>query len=186
MSTTECAASVPLPGSSAADQPDDDAHLDFPHDAPNRASKLLRGLLISFAATVTLGLALTTWYVATRMVAESSRNYRTSPPPDIHTAQNSAEPTPAPPLSAAEASIAESYWYTVPRGDVYLQVAGLGPKQDADFAQSLEAQGFRAQMQMRDGAVTRVLIGPFSTRAEMEKEKRKLLLAGVLAVETAY
>ena len=73
----------------------------------------------------------------------------------------------------------------MPPTSLYLQVAGLGPKQDAGFVRSLQTKGFRAQVQARD-ETARILIGPFSTHAEMEQAQRKLQSAGVLAVETAY
>jgi len=69
---------------------------------------------------------------------------------------------------------------------LYLQVAGLGPKQDEDSVRSLENKGFRAQVQERDVDHARILIGPFSTHAELEQAQRKLQLSGVLAVETGY
>jgi len=69
---------------------------------------------------------------------------------------------------------------------LYLQVASLGPKQAEDSVRSLENEGFRAQIQARDEDHARILIGPFSTHAEMEQAQRKLQSAGVLAVETAY
>ena len=37
----------------------------------------------------------------------------------------------------------------MPPADLYLQVAGLGAKQDAGFVKSLAAKGFRAQLQAR-------------------------------------
>jgi hypothetical protein len=82
--------------------------------------------------------------------------------------------------------MAEAYWYAVPPPvDLYLQVAGLGPKQDAEFVRSLQSKGFHAQIQNPDNDNARVLIGPFSTHAEMEQKQRKLQSGGILAVETA-
>jgi hypothetical protein len=69
---------------------------------------------------------------------------------------------------------------------LYLQVASLGPKPAEDSVRSLENEGFRAQVQARDADHARILIGPFSTHAEMEQAQRKLESTGVLAVETAY
>ena len=43
------------------------------------ASRLLKGLLIGFAVTVTIGLGLTSWYVGSRIVAAN-----TLPPPSLH------------------------------------------------------------------------------------------------------
>jgi hypothetical protein len=135
------------------------------------ASKPLRGLLFGFTASVTIGLALASWYVGVRISLTST-------------------PLPAPPAaSAAEDSMAEAYWYKVPPPSLYLQVAGPGPRQDAGFVQSLQAKGFRAQIQLVPSSNDdnrRILIGPYSTRAALEQEQRKLQSAGVPAVETAY
>jgi cell division septation protein DedD len=133
---------------------------------------------------VTVGLALASWYVGARIVSANEvgpSNATTSRPV-------SAAPTAPPeatPASSADASIAEAFWYTVPPTILYLQVAGLGPKQDAGFVSSLKAKGFRAQVQARDDD-PRILIGPFSTHAEMEQAQRKLQSVGVLAIETEH
>ena len=85
--------------------------------------------------------------------------------------------------------MAEAYWYKVPPPSLYLQVAGIGPRHDAGFVQSLQAKGFRAQIQLVPGSNDgnrRILIGPYSTRAALEQEQRRLQSAGVPAVETAY
>ncbi len=64
MPTTDYATDTALP-----DVPCDDSHVDSlqPNDG---ASKPLRGLLFGFAATVTIGLALASWYVGLRIVAD--------------------------------------------------------------------------------------------------------------------
>jgi cell division protein FtsN len=97
-----------------------------------------------------------------------------------------AAPVPSPaavPASAEETSMAEAFWYTVPPTVLYLQVAALGPKEDASFVRSLQTKGFRAQIQERDDD-SRILIGPFSTRAAIKQAQRKLQSAGVLAIES--
>lgn len=83
--------------------------------------------------------------------------------------------------------MAEAYWYMVPPPvDLYLQVAGLDPKQDARFVRSLKAKGFHAQVQTLNEDDERILIGPFSSHAAMERAQDKLHSAGVLAIEAAY
>src|SRR5579859_4709058 len=64
MSTAGCAAGLEMA----------DAETKAPgtESAPsNRASKPLRGLFVGFATTVTVGLALTVWYVSERMGASA-------------------------------------------------------------------------------------------------------------------
>lgn len=59
MSTSQCA---PDPGLA-------DAHAELVESAPPGASKLLKILLIGFAATMTIGLGLASWYVGVRIKA---------------------------------------------------------------------------------------------------------------------
>jgi cell division septation protein DedD len=178
MPTTECAIDAALPNSASEDLQDA-----FPdRTASQKTSKPLRGLLFSFAATVTVGLALASWYVGVRIVSadEVAPSSATTSTPVL------AAPVPPPaatPASATETSMAEAFWYTVPPTVLYLQVAGLGLKQDANFVRSLQTKGFRAQVQTRDDD-SRILIGPFSTRAALEQAQRKLQSAGVLAIES--
>lgn len=63
MSTSQCAAEPGL-ADRLADQP-----VDLVQGVATGASKLLKGLLIGFAATVTIALALASWYVGVRIVA---------------------------------------------------------------------------------------------------------------------
>jgi len=94
-------------------------------------------------------------------------------------------------LASVIVGLALGIWYVgvrivsadeiVPATALYLQVADLGPKADQDSVRSLENEGFRPQVMARG-----ILIGPFSTHAELEKAQSKLQSAGVLAVETAH
>src|ERR1700722_1285614 len=170
MPTTDYATGIASP-----DLRTDDSEMEAPPRPYAGAPKPLRGLLFGFTATVTIGLALASWYVGVRISL--------APTPG-----STSVPLPSPPAaSAAEDSMAQAYWYKVPPPSLYLQVGGLGPRQDAGFVQSLQAQGFRAQIQMSSkDANRRILIGPYSTRAALEQEQRKLQSAGVPAVETAY
>ncbi len=158
MPTTDCATGI---------APPDLSPVEAPPRASDAASKSLRGLFFGFTATVTIGLALASWYVGVRIVA----------------ADEVARPstlTPAPPPPAASAA--------APPTSLYLQVAGLGPKQDAAFVNSLQAKGFQAQIQAQQAEADnlRILIGPYATHTEMEQAQRNLESAGVLAVETAH
>jgi hypothetical protein len=147
-------------------------------------SKPLKGLFFGFAATVTVGLALASWYVGVRIVAADEIAPRTpaNTPVSVATAPQAA----VVPQAAAVNSMAQASWYSPPPAVIYLQVAGLGPKRDAGFVRTLLSRGFHAQVETRKDNNSRVLIGPFSTQAEMELAQRKLHGAGVLAVETAH
>jgi hypothetical protein len=144
------------------------------------ASKLLKGLLIGFAITVTIGLALASWYVGGRIVAAH----------EIVPAGKPAQvsKSPAAPPAAQEESMAEAYWYNVgaPPRELYLKVASLGPTPDSSFVKSLEAKGYRARIQTTPNQdESRILIGPFDARSSLEAAQRELRSAGVLAIETA-
>jgi hypothetical protein len=185
MPTTDCATNIGLLSSQGEDVQNESVRRVSGGASKPVTSKPLRGLFFGFAATVTVGLALAIWYVGVRIVATNEVV------PSTMTAKRSVNAFPAPtpavaPPAVNEGSMAADYWYTVPPASRYLQVAGLGLTQDTDFASSLQAQGFRAQVQMRDGATTRILIGPFLTHAELEQGQRKLQSAGVLALETSY
>jgi cell division septation protein DedD len=148
-------------------------------------SKPLKGLFFGFAATVTVGLALASWYVGVRIVAADE----IAPSSPLANTPVSVATAPQPavvPQAATVNSMPQASWYSLPPAVLYLQVAGLGPKRDAGFVRTLHSRGFHAQVETRDDNTSRVLIGPFSTHAEMELAQRKLQGAGVLAVETAH
>jgi hypothetical protein len=184
MTTTDCATDIAMPSAPSEDSRDDAMEL-APQRAVDGASKPLRSLLLGFAVTVTVGLALASWYVGVRIVNADE----VTPGSAAAAVPATSVPVviPSTPPAASADSLAEAYWSTVPPADLYLQVAGIGPKQDAGFVKSLAAKGFGAQLQGGDRADNaRILIGPFSTHAEMEQAQRKLQSAGVLAIESAH
>jgi hypothetical protein len=148
MPTTDCATDIAPP------PPQIDEQIESA-PASGGTSKLLKGLLIGFAATVTIGLALGIWYLGVRIVA----------------ANGSAQQSTAAPLPSM--------------GEFYLQVGALGPERDEAFSNALQAKGFLAQIQTRDAGHSRILIGPFLTRSDLDQAMQKLQSDGILAVETA-
>jgi hypothetical protein len=148
MPATDCATDIAPPPSQIDEQIES-------APASGGASKLLKGLLIGFAASVTIGLALATWYLGARIVAANA----------------SAQLSTAAPLPSV--------------GEFYLQVGALGPERDDAFSNALQAKGFLAQIQTRDAGHNRILIGPFLTRSDLDQARQKLQSEGVLAVETA-
>jgi cell division septation protein DedD len=144
------------------------------------ASKPLRGLFFGFTVTVTIGLALASWYLGVRIVAADE----VAPPSATQQAPPPVAPIGASPI--ASVTIASTPVAVAPPVNLYLQVAGLGPRQDADFVSALQAKGFQGEVQTGDDGSPRILIGPYSTHTEMEQAQRKLQSRGVLTVETAY
>jgi hypothetical protein len=179
MSTTaHCPTDIPVPASRTEDPAilEDPSILENPSiqaapSASDGSSKLLKGLFIGFAATVTVGLALAIWYLGVRIVAAGEVGHKNAP---------------VAATKPVEDSIAEAYWYLAPPSEFYLEVGGLGPKRDAAFTSALQSKGFHAQIQTQDSEHSRILIGPFSTKSDLEQERRRLQSEGVLAVETPY
>jgi SPOR domain len=174
MSTTDYATDIGLPDFET-DLRIEDARL-----VPEGGSKPLKGLYFGFAFVVTAGLALASWYVGVRIVSaeEVVVPAGTSPtsvsaPPVTPATSIAAPAVPAPLISIAEEKPVE----------FYLQAAGLGPRQDAAFVKSLKARGFHAQAQTPEVGDARIVIGPFSSHAALERAQRKLQGSGVLAVE---
>jgi cell division septation protein DedD len=172
---------------------------------PEATPRLLKGLLIAFAGTVTIGLALASWYVGVRIVAANEAGPVSAavnspvkvstiqPAPGLPAPPPAAPSAPATP-SAQEDAMAKAFWYTVPPPppELYLQVAGLGQRQDASFVKELEARGYRARIVIQSARSatnqeeTRILIGPFVGRSSLEKAERRLRSAGVLAMEAPH
>jgi hypothetical protein len=194
MSTSQCAVEPGLADPPADLEPGSSAS----HSASPVESRDLKGVLIGFAAIVTVGLALASWYVGARIVdANEAVPVRTSV---IASAKASAPPPGGP--STSEEAMAEAFWYTVPPPppELFLQVAGLGSRQDASFVKMLEAKGYQARVILSetdarsetdasgtDGSAaddSRILIGPFVGQMALKKAERKLQSAGVLAIET--
>lgn len=183
MSTSQCATDPDL-----ADPLAEPAQRD-----PQGASRPRSSVLVGSAATITIGLALASWYVGARIVqANESAPVSTA----VEGPPKAATPVPAGP-STPEAAMAEAFWYTVPPPppELFLQVASLGSRQDTSFVQWLEAKGYPARItKSRTGASatgsaadqedSRILIGPFAGPTSLKKAERKLQSAGVLAIET--
>jgi hypothetical protein len=164
----------------------------FVQSASEDAPKLLKSVLIGFAATVTVGLALASWYVGVRIV-DAKEAAPVSPAIDIPANGSSSQPAPAlEPPAAAPSIQAAATVAPPPQPDLYLQVAGLGPRKDASFVKGLQAKGYRARViesaseSSADQEDSQILIGPFAGPRSLERAKRKLQAAGVLALETAY
>ncbi|MGP0076539.1 MAG: SPOR domain-containing protein [Bryobacteraceae bacterium] len=177
---TDCATDMALPDSQSYD-----SQIEAELRASDGASKSLKGLFFGFAASVTIGLALASWYVGVRIVSADE----VAPAARVPVSAAPAPPTQAPavqaaaPSTALEDSMAEAYWYSVPPTELYLQVDGLGPKQDASFVRSLQAKGLPARIQAQASDSARILIGPFSSHTEMERAQRKLQSSGILVIE---
>jgi len=178
MPTTEFAADIAQPGLQPGLQ-SDESQIEAAPLAFGQASKLLRGLLYGFAASVTVGLALGSWYLGVRIVAGGAIGTGHSVPMVANEVANVA-------AKPVDESLADAYGYLAPPSQSYLGLDGLGPKRDANLVNVLQAKGFHAIIQPRAGRPNRIVIGPFSTHAAMEQAQRDLASAGVLTVENPY
>jgi hypothetical protein len=167
MPTTDCAGNIALTQTLIEPAAHVEDELQPTPPGPS-SSKLLKVLLTGFAVSVTVGLALASWYVAARIAKTNSTHAAAAPA--------------IPKTESAEDAMAEAYWAlaptAVPTETLYLQVAGLDPARDTAFVESLKTQGFPAQLQSG-----RVLIGPYASRDRLEQARAKLRSAGVLAVD---
>ena len=167
------------------------------------SAKLRTRIYMGFAGTMALGLSLAGWYVGGRILAAEQPSAGTlASAPAIAASQPSAPPVVTPKESSAPVSnptlvqpiqavdvhpeVAE-HPVAPPAPQLFLEVAGLGEKQDALYVKQLRAKGFSARVDAGDKADDRrILIGPFSDRQAAEKAQGKLQAQGILALERAY
>jgi cell division septation protein DedD len=169
---------------------------------PDPSAKLRTRVYMGFAGTMALGLSLAGWYVGGRILAAEQRSSGTlAGSPAISPSEPSAQPVMPPKESSARVSKA-ALVQPVQAGDVhpeaehpvgppalqvFLEVAGLGAKQDALYVKKLRARGFTARVDAGiNEEVRRILIGPFADRQAVDKAQRKLQAQGILALERAY
>lgn len=181
MSTSECATDPDLA------EPQDDP------SAEPAPAKPRNNVLFGFAATVTVGLALASWYVGVRIVnANEAVPVSTAVSTPAKVSGTPIAPALQPPGSVTTSKHEETVPPPPPPPpNLYLQVAGLGPRQDASFMKSLVARGYGARMIESAGSAAnqedrRILIGPFVGRRSLEKAERKLQSTGVLALEVTF
>ena len=169
---------------------------------PDPSAKLKTRVYMGFAGTMALGLSLAGWYVGGRILAaEQSSPVTVAIPSVISPSQASA-----PQVMTQEAATPESgstviqpvqasdlhpevveHTVAAPAPQVFLEVAGLGEKQDASYVKKLRAKGFSARVDAGSSEdVRRILIGPFADRQAVDKAQRKLQAQGILALERAY
>jgi cell division septation protein DedD len=137
-------------------------------------TKLRKGVFAAFAIAVTFGLGLSGWYLGTRILAAEGTEVEAAPQPVVVAGQASAVAPPAP-IPTDVKSLQPEF---------YLGVTALGTAEDAKYLSQLKARGFDARMQASaEAQISRILIGPYTTRADLATAQRKLAAAGILALE---
>ena len=143
----------------------------------SRPARKTRGVFVSFASLVVVGLGLAGWYVSERIVSAQSQPAQAVQP--VVTAPPAAVPEskpPAPP-EAPQAVLPLALEY-------YLQVASLGSSEDASYMRQLEEKGYRTQFDSAAaGHDARILIGPYSDENSLKRARDKLIASGVVAIE---
>jgi cell division protein FtsN len=160
-----------------------------PETQANPAKMQTKRVFIGFAATITIGLAVAGWYVGGRIFAAEK----------VHAAAIvqpvSSAPAPVPvvakPVDVTEsaAPIETPAWNTVePQpGDLYLQLATMGPNSTNDYLKTLDAKGIHPRIAPGPSEnLHRLLIGPYPDKAALEKEQQELESAGIQFIARRY
>jgi len=150
------------------------------------AAKLRTRVFFGFGSAMALGLSLAGWYVGGRILAaEQTPAVSTSTPVTVSSAVSVPAPEPVQKTSPPPEPVPQVQ--APPAPQLFLEVAGLGVKQDALFMKKLRARGLPALIDSgTDHQARRILIGPFADRQAVDKAQRKLQAFGVLALERAY
>lgn len=151
---------------------------------PDPLRKLRSRVFIGFVGSVALGLALAGWYVGGRILTAAQK------PAPAMSKSKVAAPVPATPV--ATPMIIEPAQLLEPPApppipELFLEVPGLNPIQDALLVSKLQNNGLPAQVKVdADLGTRRILIGPFSSRPTIEKAEQDLQAEGIVALERAY
>ena len=145
-------------------------------------------VFIGFAATITVGLAIAGWYVGGRILAAEKAHAATvvkatavktapvvnqpvvTPPKSEPVAVQAEKAKPAPPTTTLKPSDPAPGWNTVdPKsGELYLQLAAMGPISTKEYLKTLDAKGIRTRIAPGPSEhLYRILMGPYSDMAAL-------------------
>jgi cell division septation protein DedD len=184
-----------------------DAIKSNPETPADLAKKQAKRVFIGFAATITIGLVIAGWYVGGRIFAAEK----------VHAASVIARPVAAVPVAAPTpvvakpvdvASVTEPVavatdaaksetapvapapvWNRVEpqAGDLYLQLATMGPNSTNDYLKILDAKGIHPRIALGPSEnLHRLLIGPYPDKGALEKEQQELEAAGIEFIARRY
>ena len=166
------------------------------------AKKQAKRVFIGFAATITIGLVIAGWYVGGRIFAAEK----------VHAASAITRPVSAFPVAAVAPTIAKTFeatpveepvavaanaghpetapvWNKVEpqSGDLYLQLATMGPNSTNEYLQILEAKGIHPRIAPGPSEnLHRLVIGPYPDKAALEQEQQELESAGIQFIARRY
>lgn len=174
-----------------------------PNIAADPAQKRAKRVFVGFAATVVVGLAMAGWYLGGRIFAVEKVHAAAMARPLVATpatVPTVANPVP-PPLAIAEPVVVEAQpvaeqpadakpaWNTVnpAAGELYLQLAAMGPNSTNDYLKVLDAKGIHPKVAPGPSEnLHRLLIGPYPDKATLEKEQQELEVAGIQFIARRY
>jgi cell division protein FtsN len=179
-------------------------------EQPKSADSRAKRMFIAFAATTTIGLGLAGWYVGGRVFAAQKAVAAKSPVAAVGS-EKPAEPAPVPkatPAKPAEAPAAATEPKTEPQGpavptpeaaapqpnritpqegEIYLQLAAMGPRTTDEYLKVLDGQGIHPKIAPGPTeGLYRILIGPIADKAVLEKQQQELQAAGIESIVRAY
>jgi cell division septation protein DedD len=172
------------------------------------AKKQAKRVFIGFAATITIGLVVAGWYVGGRIFAAEKVHAASAMARPV-TAVPVAVPAPVVAKPVEVASVTEPVavvasdaakpetapvapapvWNRVePQvGDLYLQLATMGPNSTNEYLQILDAKGIHPQIAPGPSEnLHRLVIGPYPDKAALEEEQRELESAGIEFIAHRY
>jgi len=178
-----------------------------PETPADLAKKQAKRVFIGFAATITIGLVIAGWYVGGRIFAAEK----------VHAASAVARPVTAVPVAVPAPVVAKPVevssvmepvavatdaakpetapvapalvWNRVEpqSGDLYLQLATMGPNSTNEYLQILDAKGIHPRIASGPSEnLHRLVIGPYPDRGALEKEQQELEAAGIEFIARRY
>jgi cell division septation protein DedD len=166
-----------------------------PETPADPAKMQAKRVFIGFAATITIGLAVAGWYVGGRIFAAEKVHAAAIVKPVSTSPAPPAAPAPAPvvakPVEAVEAEVPVEAptWNTVdPQpGDLYLQLATMGPNSTNEYLKELDAKGIHPRIAPGPSEnLHRLILGPYPDKAALEKEQQELETTGVQFMARRY
>jgi cell division septation protein DedD len=158
---------------------------------PNReipadsATKQAKRVFIGFAATITIGLVIAGWYVGGRIFAVDKVHAAAAIAKPI---SSTVEATPVAEPVAVPTEAAAAWTRVDPQpGELYLQLATMGPNSTNEYIKALDSQGIHPRIAPGPSDnLHRIVLGPYPDKAALEKQQQELEAAGIQFMARRY
>jgi len=167
-----------------------------PEIPANTAQKQAKRVFIGIAATITVGLTLAGWYLGGRIFASEKVHAaavtKLGAAPVIAKTIEAvpvAEPVTVAADTAKSTADAPPAWNTVvpQSGELYLQLAAMGPNSTNEYLQTLYAKGIHPRIAPGPSDnLHRLVIGPYPDKAALEREQQELQAGGIQFIARRY